>query len=119
LGCIGPAEEFCDRIHTIRFDDVDFFEFHPWRTDCANFCTLTYYQNPNGGGFNHCLENPCGSVQSVQAPRANWCPGELTPPVYLEPELWPGEHTMEWGVNAIAEGGSWRTSVTYFAFGSP
>jgi hypothetical protein len=118
LGCVGPAEEFCDRIHTVRFDGAPFAEFHPWRTDCGALCTLAHYDNPNGGGFDYCLENPCGAIQSVQAPRANWCPGDVSPPIAFEPALYPGEHTMDWSVNAIAEGGSWRTSVTYFAFGS-
>lgn len=119
LGCSGPAEEFCNRQHTVRFDGETFLEFRPWRTDCADFCTLTSYENDNGGGFDYCLENPCGAVSSVRAPRANWCPGEMTPPLVFEPVLAPGAHTMEWNVNSIAEGGSWRTSVTYFAFAAP
>src|SRR5690606_27643820 len=106
IGCVGPAEEFCDRLHTLRIDDQDFYAFHPWRTDCDSFCTVTRYENPNGGGFDFCLENPCGAIQSVRAPRANWCPGEITPPTLLSPALSPGEHTLGWDVSFIAEGGS-------------
>jgi hypothetical protein len=118
LGCIGPAEEFCDREHKLQLDGLDVAAFHPWRTDCASFCTITRYDNGMGGGFDYCLENPCGAIASVQAPRANWCPGAETPPFVLEPQLGVGEHTFGWQVSTIAEGGSWRTSATYFAFGA-
>jgi hypothetical protein len=119
LGCVGPAEEFCDREHKLQLDGAEVAAFHPWRTDCATWCTITHYDNGNGGGFDYCLENPCGAIASVQAPRANWCPSQMTPPFVLEPALGVGEHTMSWQVSAIAEGGSWRTSATYFAFGAP
>ncbi|WP_267888161.1 hypothetical protein [Sorangium cellulosum] len=29
----------------------------------------------------------------------------------------PGEHTLAWRISTVAEGGVWRTSATYFAFG--
>lgn len=119
LGCVGPAEEFCQRTHTVSVDGEVFAEVIPWRGDCASFCTRAFYDNPNGGGFEYCEENPCGSIQSVEAPRANWCPGEVTPPFVFEPPVYPGEHTVGWSVNSIAEGGIWRTSVTYFSFGAP
>lgn len=119
LGCVGPAEEFCDREHTFVVDGAVLGVFHPWRTDCANFCTVTRYESPNGGGFDYCLENPCGAMASVRAPRANWCPGDISLPYTFEPALTPGEHTLSWSVSALAEGGSLRTSVTYFAFGAP
>ncbi len=119
LGCVGPAEEFCNREHTFVVDGADYAVFQPWRTDCGNFCTITRYTNPSGGGFDYCLENPCGAIPSVQAPRANWCPGDVSAPFVFEPALTPGEHTVAWDVSAIAAGGSWRTSVTYFAFGAP
>jgi hypothetical protein len=65
------------------------------------------------------LENPCGAIQSVQASRANWCPGSLTPPFQWESQApaSPGEHTFSWAIGTVAEGGVWRLSAHYLAFG--
>jgi len=113
--CIGPAEEFCKREHIVTVDGSAFDKFEPWRTDCADFCTLV--QGPPFGQY--CEQNPCGAIQSVQAPRANWCPGSLTPPYLWDVPalLQPGEHTFGYEIPAHAEGGSWRVSVLFFAFG--
>ncbi|NUP07034.1 MAG: hypothetical protein HOW73_13350 [Polyangiaceae bacterium] len=118
--CIGPAEEFCKREHTVHLDGEELDVFTPWRTDCKDLCTLTHY-GPESAGFDYCLENPCGAIQSVKAPRANWCPGSMTPPVVWEQGALatPGEHTLDWTIPELAEGGSWRISATYFAFGDP
>jgi hypothetical protein len=117
-GCIGPAEEFCKRTFTIRVDGVDLEAIKPWRTDCEKLCTLTHY-GPAGGGFDYCLENPCGAIQSVQASRANWCPGSMTPPFVWDAAglKVPGDHTFEWAISTVTDGGVWRISATYFAFG--
>ena len=117
LGCIGPAEEFCRRDHTVSIDGVVLEMFEPRRDDCATLCTLTHYGDPSAG-FDYCLENPTGTIASVQAPRANWCPGSITPPkVWEPPELaQPGPHTLSWDISAVADGGSWRISATCFAF---
>jgi hypothetical protein len=115
--CIGPAEEFCRRTHTLSVDDTKVAEFDPWRTDCATLCTLT--QNDSGNGIKqYCAENPCGAIQSVRASRANWCPGSVTPPFVVEDAslATPGEHQFSLEVDTLAEGGNWLISATFFAY---
>lgn len=118
VGCIGPAEEFCRRNHTILVDGKQIQRITPWRTDCAKLCTRAHY-GPEDGGFDYCLENPCGAIESVEASRANWCPGSESPPFTWETAALrtPGEHTLEWRISTVADGGVWRISATYFAFG--
>jgi hypothetical protein len=114
--CIGPAEEFCRRTHTLWIDEEPRPGFIPWRDDCADLCTLTHY-GPANAGFDYCLENPTGSIQSVQAPRANWCPGSETPPFVYDLDLAPGPHSFRYAVRAVKPGGSWRTSATAYFYG--
>ena len=118
-GCIGPAEEFCNRTQTISVDGAVIDTWKPWRTDCKDLCTETTHTWPSGNMFTYCLENPCGAISSVNAPRANWCPGSMTAPkVWETPELGkPGAHTFQWTINTLAAGGSWQVSATYFAYG--
>jgi hypothetical protein len=118
-GCGGPAEEFCRRTHTLFLDGAAADEFSPWRNDCAGFCTLTRYSGSDLlTAFDYCLENPCGAVASVRAPRANWCPGTAVLPYAVQGvmALTPGEHEFRADVNAIAEGGQWMIGATYFAY---
>jgi hypothetical protein len=117
-GCIGPAEEFCERTHELKVDGVGLGAVALWRTDCDQLCTLTH-QGPTDGGFDYCLQDPCGDPASVRAPRANWCPGSETPPLVAEPAALgvPGLHQVTWHLSRIAGGGLWRTSLTYFAYG--
>ena len=116
-GCIGPAEEFCRREHTIFVDAIEIDRFEPWRDDCDSYCTLTHWGDP-AGGFDYCLENPTGAVQSVRAPRANWCPGALTPPrvIDLSAVAVAGRHDLSWQIDQVAESGRWKVSATYFAW---
>jgi len=116
--CIGPAEEFCQRTHTISLDGSALQELVPWRSDCATLCTLASYQGDSIEVPEYCAENPTGLPASVRAPRANWCPGSVTPPFLLEsPELAvPGEHELSIELDALAEGGQWVESVLYFAY---
>jgi hypothetical protein len=116
--CFGPAEEFCRREHGLRLaggggDEVRDITFIPLREDCADLCTLTTSTIPGGGTIQHCAENPTGAIESVRAPRANWCPGSVTPP--FESSLNRGDnstpHEIAWSVERIAEGGSWLTSL--------
>jgi hypothetical protein len=113
--CIGPADEFCSRTHTLRADGTAILtDKELWRDDCDKLCTTT-----KGGPFgSYCKENPCGAPQSVVAPRANWCPGSQTKPIALDvaPFATPGAHTFELAVNKIADGGSWRISAKVFAY---
>jgi len=55
----------------------------------------------------------------VRAPRANWCPGSVTPPFLLQgPAIdAPGPHDLGFRIPALAEGGSWKVSATFLAYG--
>lgn len=117
--CVGPAEEFCKRTHTFTIDGAAAGTFEPWRTDCQMaVCTPVQVLAPGSTTrmLSICAENPCGSVASVQAPRANWCPGSLVPPHPIEGTLAPGDHTIGWTVSALAAGGDWRVSATLFSY---
>ena len=113
--CIGPAEEFCRRWHYLDVDGDRWQALRPWRDDCTELCTLT----TEGVSFEYCAENPTGAIGSVRAPRANWCPGSVTPPVIVDAaELSvPGEHTFAYEVDGVAPGGSWRTSALFIGTG--
>jgi hypothetical protein len=115
--CRGPAEEFCARTHVLEIDDEPLPSFVPWRNDCAKLCTLTDNDAPLGPA-QYCAENPCGAVQSVRAPRANWCHGSETPPFAIEAEalIAPGQHQLTRTIRGLADGGLWTVSATYFAY---
>jgi hypothetical protein len=117
--CIGPAEEFCKRMHRVFVDSELVYQGEPWNASCDRYCTLAHY-GPATGGFDYCEENPCGAISSVQAPRANWCPGSVTfPIVIVAPALMaPGSHQFRFEIDDIVSGGSWRVSATAYAFGS-
>ena len=115
-GCLGPAEEFCRRTHELRLDGELLQELTPWR-DCSDNCTLS--DNDSGyGPAQYCAQNPCADPNSARAPRANWCPGNQTPPFVIEAaELQvAGEHELTRSIQELASGGLWTVSATYFAF---
>jgi hypothetical protein len=115
LGCFGPAEEFCNHPHQISVDGAPIKTLRAWRNDCSSLCSTVH-----GPRFDYCLENPCGAPTSVVAPRANWCPGSMTPPFFWEdiPALGaPGSHTLSFSVMPLLPGGNWQASLVYYAFG--
>ena len=116
--CIGPAEEFCKRTHHVYLDDQPIEQIIPWRSDCTKLCTLTD-GGPFGGAGQYCAQNPCGAPQSVDAPRANWCPGSETPPASwtLTALSTPGAHTFKFAIDGIFQGGDWRVSAVAYAYG--
>ncbi len=118
-GCSQPGEEFCKRDHRFFADGTQFDRQQPWRTDCKDLCTRATFTNAGGGSFEYCEENPCGAIQSVEAERANWCPGSVTPPFDFERTEYStaGQHSFGWTITPVADGGSWRVSATFFAFG--
>ncbi len=118
-GCFGPAEEFCTRRFTFKADGQPFDDRQLLRTNCAQLCTVTAFPSAAGGTIMACKENPCGSIGSVRASRANWCPGSVTPALVFEPPSFktPGAHTFEFTIDRIATGGLWQVSVTVFAYG--
>jgi hypothetical protein len=115
--CIGPADEFCERQHTWAVDGAPLSAKSVWRTDCSKLCTLETLKSGDKA-LSYCKENPCGAVDSVRAPRANWCPGSETPAfTWTDARLaTPGSHTLDWKISKIGQGGLWAVSATYFAF---
>jgi hypothetical protein len=114
-GCGGPAEEFCQRAHHVYADDALVKTLTPWRMDCSNLCNLV-----SGAPWGkYCDKDPCGLPASVDAPRANWCPGSLTPPISFTPAQLaaPGMHTVKFVVDGIYPGGQWRVSAEVYAYG--
>lgn len=112
--CIGHADEFCKRTHRLFADGQEFQNFIPWRSDCKNFCTRLQTQ------FGQvCKENPTGAIQSVEAPRANWCPGSLTHPItrVIPAFQTEGKHTFGYQIEKVAKGGTWRVSAAIIAYG--
>lgn len=113
--CIGPAEEFCKRVHQVYLDNQRIEQVTPWRSNCSQLCTVT-----DGGPFgSYCAQNPCGAESSVKAPRANWCPGSETPPYAWTPSALsnPGAHTFRFAIDDVYPGGDWRVSATVYAYG--
>ncbi|MGE0323227.1 MAG: peptide-N-glycosidase F-related protein [Polyangiaceae bacterium] len=118
-GCNQPGEEFCKRDHRFFADGAQFDRQTPWRTDCKDLCTRKTFTTAGGGSFEYCEENPCGAIASVEAQRANWCPGSVTPPINFERSEYntAGQHSFAWTISPVADGGSWRVSALLFAFG--
>jgi len=115
ISCRGPAEEFCQRTHTIQLDGREIETLKPWRT-CTDLCTLVTAEGD--AGFSYCQQNPCGDIDSVRAPRANWCPGSETPAIIFDDSelATPGHHELSVQLSDVASGGSVHVSLTYFAF---
>lgn len=116
--CIGPAEEFCKRTHHVRLDGVDVTSFAAWRTDCGELCTVTDNPLPVGPA-KFCQENPCGAIASVQAARANWCPGAQVAPLRgpIRDALGPGpDHELQFAVDDVFAGGIWTVSAAVYAY---
>ena len=118
--CIGPAEEFCVRTHHVMLDGVELDPgYKPWRTNCETLCTdATYAFPPAGKTFHYCKENPCGAVDSVKAPRANWCPGSASDPKTYDVAALhtAGHHTFDAIVDGEKDGGTWRVSAVLYLF---
>ena len=81
----GNGDEFVPKKNTILVDGKEVFAFVPWRTDCGSY----RLSNPASGNFND-------GLSSSDLSRSNWCPGTVTPPVYIElGKLSAGKHSMQ------------------------
>lgn len=108
--CRGAAEEFCRREHTLALDGMEFARLDAWRDDCGQPCTI----ETGGPDGRYCRENPCRAIANVTNPRANWCPGSITPPLTEEnafSRLKPGAHRVRYSIGGFSEGGIWRLSA--------
>lgn len=100
----GGGDEFNQKLNEVFVDGKRVYHFIPWRTDCGTYRLL----NPSSGNFGN-------GQSSSDLSRSNWCPGSLTPPVYIPlPDLQPGKHTFKVAIPlGQREGGafsSWNVS---------
>jgi hypothetical protein len=81
----GGGDEFNQKLNEVFVDGKRVYHFIPWRTDCSTYRLL----NPSSGNFSN-------GLSSSDLSRSNWCPGTLTPPVYIPLiDLEPGKHTFK------------------------
>ncbi|WP_233525549.1 PNGase F N-terminal domain-containing protein [Chitinophaga silvisoli] len=81
----GNGDEFVPKLNEIFVDGKRVYHFVPWRTDCGTYRLL----NPSSGNFSN-------GLSSSDLSRSNWCPGSLTPAVYIPlPDLAPGVHEFK------------------------
>lgn len=98
------GDEFVPKKNTILVNGKEVFQFTPWRQDCGSYREY----NPASGNF------PNG-LSSSDYSRANWCPGMVTTPTYIDlGDLPAGEYTIQVKIpQGKPEGGSfsaWNVS---------
>ncbi|NSL89420.1 PNGase F N-terminal domain-containing protein [Chitinophaga solisilvae] len=97
----GGGDEFNPKENEIFIDGKRVYRFIPWRTDCATY----RLSNPASGNFGN-------GLSSSDLSRSNWCPGTLTPPVFISlPDVTPGIHTIK---VAIPQGKPEGTSQSFW-----
>ncbi|MGL2966474.1 GLPGLI family protein [Flavobacterium sp. XGLA_31] len=79
------GDEFVPKKNAVYLNEKEIFSFTPWRQDCGSY----RLSNPASGNF------PNG-LSSSDYSRANWCPGTLTNPVFIDlGNLEAGTHTLQ------------------------
>lgn len=94
------GDEFVPKKNTIYLDRKETFSFTPWRQDCGSY----RLSNPASGNF------PNG-LSSSDYSRANWCPGTVTNPVFIDlGNLEAGTHTIQVKIpQGLPEGSSFSS----------
>ena len=94
------GDEFVPKKNTIFLDGKETFSFTPWRQDCGSY----RLSNPASGNF------PNG-LSSSDYSRANWCPGTVTNPIFIDlGNLEAGNHTIQIKIpQGLPEGGSFSS----------
>ncbi|MEO5777026.1 MAG: PNGase F N-terminal domain-containing protein [Flavobacterium sp.] len=98
------GDEFVPKKNTIFLDGKEAFSFTPWRQDCGSY----RLSNPASGNF------PNG-LSSSDYSRANWCPGTVTNPIFIDlGNLETGNHSIQITIpQGLPEGtsfSSWNVS---------
>lgn len=98
------GDEFVPKKNTLFMNRKEVFQFTPWRQDCGSYRLY----NPASGNF------PNG-LSSSDYSRANWCPGMVTTPTYIDlGDLPAGDYTFQVKIpQGQTEGGSfsaWNVS---------
>jgi hypothetical protein len=94
------GDEFVPKKNTILLDRKEVFSFTPWRQDCGSY----RLSNPASGNF------PNG-LSSSDYSRANWCPGTVTNPIFIDlGDLEEGNHTLQIKIpQGLPEGNSFSS----------
>ena len=94
------GDEFVPKKNTIYLDGKETFSFTPWRQDCGSY----RLSNPASGNF------PNG-LSSSDYSRANWCPGTVTDPIFIDlGDLEAGNHTIQIKIpQGLPEGSSFSS----------
>ena len=94
------GDEFVPKKNTIFLDGKETFSFTPWRLDCGSY----RLSNPASGNF------PNG-LSSSDYSRANWCPGTVTNPVFIDlGDLEAGNHNIQIKIpQGLPEGSSFSS----------
>ncbi|WP_396140380.1 GLPGLI family protein [Flavobacterium sp.] len=94
------GDEFVPKKNTIFLDGKETFGFTPWRQDCGSY----RLSNPASGNF------PNG-LSSSDYSRANWCPGSVTNPVFIDlGDLEAGNHNIQIKIpQGLPEGSSFSS----------
>lgn len=94
------GDEFVPKKNTLYLDGKEVFAFTPWRQDCGSY----RLSNPASGNF------PNG-LSSSDYSRANWCPGTVTNPIFIDlGDLEAGNHSVQIKIpQGLPEGSSFSS----------
>jgi len=94
------GDEFIPKKNTILLDGKETFSFTPWRQDCGSY----RLSNPASGNF-------ANGLSSSDYSRANWCPGTVTNPIFIDlGDLEDGNHTIQIKIpQGLPEGSSFSS----------
>jgi GLPGLI family protein len=94
------GDEFVPKKNSIYLDGKENFSFTPWRQDCGSY----RLSNPASGNFSN-------GLSSSDYSRANWCPGTVTNPIYIDlGNLEVGTHTIQVKIpQGLPEGNSFSS----------
>ncbi|MES2412134.1 MAG: PNGase F N-terminal domain-containing protein [Bacteroidota bacterium] len=94
------GDEFVPKKNSIFLDGKEAFSFTPWRQDCGSY----RLSNPASGNF------PNG-LSSSDYSRANWCPGTVTNPIFIDlGNLEAGIHSLQIKIpQGLPEGSSFSS----------
>lgn len=79
------GDEFNPKPNTILLNNTKVLDYLPWRQDCGSYRDY----NPASGNFET-------GLSSSDLSRSNWCPGTITPPIWIPlGDIPKGTHTLQ------------------------
>lgn len=95
------GDEFNPKLNSISIDQSKVLDYYPWRQDCGSYREY----NPASGNFDT-------GLSSSDLSRSNWCPGTVTPPIWVPlGDIKKGTHTID---IKIPQGRREGTSFSYW-----